>query len=102
MSPVDYVVCTRTEAPPVSVRAYRVNGLYLEPEIQAGDTVIVDTGAAPKDGDLVVAIIKGQPAIKRYKGESPKACRLEDNDGRYLLDGVTVHGVVTDLHRKLR
>ena len=102
MGPVDYVVCTRTEAPPVTVLAYRVSGLYLEPEIRPGDTIIVDTGAVPAGGELVVVVINGHPAVKRYGAGDSGESWVEDNEGRRGLEGVTVHGVVTDLHRKLR
>lgn len=90
MAPIDYIVTTRTETPP-TLRAYRIEGLYLEPEVLPGDTIIVDTALTPTDGDLVVAILEGQPMIKRYILQ----------EWQELVD-VSVHGVVTDLQRKLR
>jgi len=77
MGPIDYVATTRTEIPP-TLRGYRIDGLYLEPEVMPGDTIIVNTALTPTDGDLVVAILEGQPVIRRYTG------------------------VITELQRKLR
>lgn len=90
MAPIDYIVTTRTETPP-TLRAYRIEGLYLEPEVLPGDTIIVDTGLIPSDGDLVVAILAGQPVIRRYSWA-----------GQQDLEGASIHGVITDLQRKLR
>ena len=87
MAPIDYIVTTRAETPP-TLRAYRIEGLYLEPEVLPDDTIIVDTALAPSYGDLVVIISEGQPAIKRYIWEE--------------LAGVKVHGVIIGFQRKLR
>ena len=86
MGPVDYVASTRTITPPQSVRAYRIDGLTLEPDIQPGDTLIVDTALTPNDGDLVIVVEEGQPAIRVYEG----------------ADEAHIHGVITEYNRKLR
>lgn len=102
MSPIDYVVCTRTQVPSETLRAYRSSSLYLEPEIRPNDTIIVDTALVPADGDLVVAFLEGQPAVKRYKEGRFGKSWLEDNDGHHEIKGVSIHGVVTEYVRKLR
>jgi len=66
MAPIDYVVCTRATMPPETLRGYKIEGLYLEPEILSGDTLIVDTALKPKFNDLTIIIVGGQPAIKRH------------------------------------
>ena len=101
MEPIDYVACTRARAAPETLRAYRISGLCLEPEVRSGDTVIVDTALVPASGDLVVVIIEGLVGIKRYK-EDAAGRWLEDNDGIYQPEGAAIHGVVTEYVRKLR
>ena len=103
IEPVDYVACTRATIPPDTLRAYRVNGLCLDPEIRRGDMVVVDVALSPASGDLVVVIFEdGGCAVKRYRETGDGARWLEDNDGRYQPDGAKIHGVVTEYARKLR
>jgi len=102
VEPIDYVACTRIKAAPETLRAYRVDGLCLDPEIRHGDTIIVDTALNPTSGDLVVVIMAGKAAVKRYKQDSHDNKWLEDNDGRYQPEDVVLHGVVTEYVRKLR
>jgi len=90
MGPIDYIATTRTETPP-TLRAYRIEGLYLEPEVLPGDTIIVNTALTPTDGDLVIVISEGQPMIKRYTYQ-----------GRQELEGASIQGVIIELQRKLR
>ena len=102
VEPIDYVACTRAKAAPETLRAYRISGLCLEPEIREGDTIIVDTALGPASGDMVVVIIEGRAAVKRYR-EDAQGCKwLEDNEGRYQPDDAHIHGVVTEYVRKLR
>ena len=104
MSPIDYMVHTRAQVPPETLRAYRSASLYLEPEILPGDTIIVDIALTPAAGNLVVVLLKGQSAVKRYKEDGRGSRWLEDNDGRYEIEGVSIHGVITEAWsvRKLR
>jgi len=97
IEPIDYVAITRSRPAPETLRAYRVKGLCLEPEVKEGDTVIVDTALTPQHGDLVVVIIDGQASIKRYKTDY-----LENNHGQFRPDEVYLHGVVVEVSRKLR
>jgi len=102
VEPIDYVACTRARAAPETLRAYRISGLCLEPEIRPGDTVVVDTGLSPASGDLVVVIWEGRASIKRYTEDAHGGRWLEDNEGRYQPDGARIHGVVMEYVRKLR
>jgi phage repressor protein C with HTH and peptisase S24 domain len=102
VEPIDYVAVTRVRSAPETLRAYRVDGLCLEPEIHHGDTLIVDTALSPTSGDLVVVIMGGKAAVKRYKQDSHGNKWLEDNEGRYQPEDVALHGVVTEYVRKLR
>jgi transcriptional regulator with XRE-family HTH domain len=116
MSPIDHVVCTRAEAAPETLRGYRWDGLYLEPEILPGDIVIVDSSISPVGGDLVMvaqregAFGSRKAAIRRYKeneggmgivADNETVCDL-DEGGCCSTDGMCVYGVVTELVRKLR
>lgn len=97
MDPIDYVAVTRAKPAPESLRAYRVKGLCLEPEVRDGDTLIVDTALTPDPGDLVVVIMEGQASVKRFRGD-----HLENNGGSYRPEDVTLHGVVVEVSRRLR
>lgn len=101
VDPVDYVACTRVKPAPETMRAYRVKGLCLSPEINEGDTLIVDTARSPESGDLVVVIIDGQASVKRFK-ETEGNKWLENNNGTYRPEDVLIHGVVVEFNRKLR
>lgn len=100
MNPIDYVACTRATVPPETVCGYRIDSLYLDPEVRPGDTIIVDTALSPIDGDLVIAIIEKQPMLKRYRENGHEEQWLEDNEGRCGVKGI--HGVVTECVRKMR
>jgi len=102
MEPVDYVACTRAKAAPENLRAYRVRGLCLAPEINDGDTIIVDTALAPCNGDLIIVFMDGKAAVKRYKEDSHGNKWIEDNHGRYEPEEAIIHGVVIEYMRKLR
>jgi transcriptional regulator with XRE-family HTH domain len=113
MEPIDWVACTRAKAAPDSLRAYRVKGLCLEPEIREGDTLIVDTELQPEPGNLVVVIIDGQASVKKYREaysgtggfiREDKASYkwVENNDGKYQPEDIHLHGVVTEINRKVR
>jgi len=101
MEPIDYVAVSRLKPVSESIRAYRVKGLCLEPEIKDGDTLIVDTSLAPQSGNLVVVIIEGSPSVKRYRSYPDGKKWLENNDGRYTPESVHLHGVVTDVNHRL-
>ena len=86
MGPIDHIASTRTRVPPESVRAYRIDGLSLEPDIKPGDTIFVDTSLTPEEGDLVIVIREGQPTIKVYT----------------ISEEAHIHGVIIEYNRKLR
>jgi len=83
VEPIDYVAVTRVRAAPETLRAYRVDGLCLEPEIHHGDTLIVDTALLPSNSNLVIVIMEGKAAVKRYKEDAQGNKWLEDNEGHY-------------------
>lgn len=102
IEPVDYVAVTRSRPAPDTLRAYRVKGLCLDPEIKEGDTVIVDTALSPQGGDLVVVLIDGEASIKYYKEDEKGNKWLENHYGKFQPEDVHIHGVVTEFNRKRR
>jgi transcriptional regulator with XRE-family HTH domain len=79
------------------LKAVRVEGSCMEPEINAGDVVIVELGRDPIDGDVVVASYQGKTLIKRWWREGDyvdlEANRAGDSL-RVRADELIVHGVV--------
>lgn len=102
IEPIDYVACTRARPAPETMRAYRVKGLCLSPEIEEGDTVIVDTSLSPQNNDLIVCIINGEASIKRFKEDGQDNKWLEDNNGKYQPENVYLHGIIIEFNRRIR
>ena len=102
MGAIDYVVCTRAKIPPETLRGYRIDGLYLEPEIRAGDTLIVDSAVVPITGDLVLVSMDGVVAVERYSEDVEGNKWLADNDGRYRLENASLHGVIVQYVHTLK
>jgi transcriptional regulator with XRE-family HTH domain len=79
------------------LKAVRVEGSCMEPEINAGDVVIVELGRYPTDGDVVVVSYQAKTLIKRWWREGDyvdlEANRAGDSL-RVHADQLTVHGVV--------
>jgi len=99
---VDYVACTRNKPATETMRAYKVRGLCLSPEVIEGDVLIVDTDLSPNNGDLVVVILNDEASVKRYKEDGNGRKWLENNDGTYQPEDVVLHGVVTGIYRERR
>jgi transcriptional regulator with XRE-family HTH domain len=100
MTPVDYVAYTTATIPPDTMRAYRTDTLFWGLEIQPNDTLVVDTGLPPKDGDLVIAIKDGQLFVQKYRQDDYGHKWLEDKHARHDLDAMPVKAVITHrIHR---
>jgi SOS-response transcriptional repressor LexA len=110
IEPIDYIACTRARPAPDNLRAFRVKGLCLEPDIKDGDTLIVDTDIQPRNGDLVIVLIEGQASVKKYREALPDRVSekggpekwLENNSGKYRPEDVRQIGVVVEFNRKRR
>lgn len=82
----------------------RVSGDCMEPEVRAGDIVLVDpTDTYPTDGRLVVVVTdEGDVLLKRFRildGEP----FLTDNKGRVLRpNGARIQGIARMVARELR
>lgn len=68
-TPIDWVAYTRIEPVVRGMEAFRYRGFTMPPEINEGDTVIVDKSLEPQPGDLVVVTGKDNSYITRYTPE---------------------------------
>jgi SOS-response transcriptional repressor LexA len=98
---IDYVATTRIKTAPETLRAYRIEGLCLEPGVIEGDTVIIDTSRSPVDTNLVICIIDGKASIKRFREDAQGSKWLENNGGRMQPEECHIHGVVIQVLRNL-
>lgn len=101
MEPIDYVATTRARPAPDNLKAFRVRGLCLEPQIIEGDTLIVDTAISPQNNDLVVVIMDGEASVKHYR-DTGEDRWLENNEGKFKPEDVHQVGVVVEFNRKRR
>lgn len=73
--------------------AYKITGDSMCPAIQPGSIVFVNTMAAPKNGDYVVALIDGEVCIKEFH-QTQKRLFLVPKNGSYSAREVTVNNSV--------
>ena len=64
---IDYLPITREEAANRRLEAYVVHGRCLEPEINDGDTLIVDRHGAVEVGDIVSCLLRSQLYVGRIR-----------------------------------
>jgi len=81
----------------------RVQGHSMkEAGIHSGDTLIVDRSVEPSDGDVVVAVVNGDLAVKRLDVKTDRVRLLSEND-RYdpvevdRNEQLRIWGVVTNV-----
>jgi transcriptional regulator with XRE-family HTH domain len=95
---VDGAVAIPTEmAANRTLWAVRVSGSCMEPEISAGDVVIIEIGRAPMDGEVVVVEYEGRTLVKRWWDEGPRVHLVANRDGDSVdaaKEDVVVIGVV--------
>jgi len=64
---IDYISVKKPSSLPYNIKAYRVNGDCLEPELHNGDYVIVDHDRQIDNGDKVVCICDDQVHVAKLK-----------------------------------
>ena len=64
---IDYIYLDKPTTAPFTLKAYRVNGDCLEPELKDGDYVIVDHDRQIDNGDKVVCIFDNQLHVTKLK-----------------------------------
>jgi len=110
-SPVDgFVYFPYSDTVRHRLRAVRVKGTCMHPDIVEGDVVVFDADQVePRNGQLVVVTLEdpasadGNGVVKRWYA-TPDQVRLIPNSGpeiRTTADKVIVHGVVVELRRRL-
>jgi phage repressor protein C with HTH and peptisase S24 domain len=69
---------------PENLIAIRVKGESMEPNLYAGDTVVINTAdASPKDGEVFAVNYEGEDVVKRLMRDAGKWWLASDNpDGR--------------------
>lgn len=81
-----------------TLQAVRVTGSCMEPEISAGDVVIIEMDRVPVDGEVVVVEYEGRTLVKRWwdDGETVflQANRAADSLPAVPKDDLVVLGVV--------
>jgi len=102
MEAVDYVACTRAQVPPPTLRAYVAAAFSPSMFVKPRDIVVVDTALRPVDGDLVIVTWDGEASVRKYRKDEEGHIWLEDGRRRHGLEDAVVHGVVTEIVRKLR
>ena len=90
---------------PESTFMLRVEGdSMIEAGILPGDTVLVERGRAPRNGDIVIACVDGEWTMK-YFYKQGRDVRLEPANARYATirprQRLAVEGVVSGVVRKL-
>ena len=95
---------------PPATFLWRVTGWsMLGAGIHDGDLAVVDRSLSPMSGDVVVAVIDGEPSLKRYRMEGNRVTLAFDNPDMPAfpfdeMSEATIWGVVTlslRLHRPL-
>lgn len=98
----DWVYLPPLEARGRSVRAFRVTGECMQPEINPGDVVIVDHDAQPRDGDLVLVWHEDQQLVKRFYRRNSHV-ELRPNVGEPITlasQDARIQGVVFGVHKR--
>lgn len=101
VAPESFVAIPIEQAINRTLQAVRVTGRCMEPEISAGDTVVIQMGRAPVDGEIVVAEHEGRTLIKRWWDDGAtvylEANREEDSlrapKAEVIILGVVISGV---------
>lgn len=79
----------------------RVHGDSMEPEIQDGDTIFIDTELPHEVGKTVVATVGDEVLVKKLRRRSGKLV-LSGKTGEVPADDAKIEGVVIQLSRDVR
>lgn len=80
----------------------RVDGNCLDPEVRAGDFVVIDPDRPAEDGDLVVAVLDGEKALVKWLDDRATVQFLLPLNGTpiRLDDHYQIVGVVEEIRRQ--
>jgi repressor LexA len=93
-------------AHPESTFMLKVEGdSMIEAGILPGDTVLVERGRTPQNGDTVIACVDGEWTMKHFFKEKGGTVRLEPANSKYMTirpkRNLAIEGVVCSVIRKL-
>lgn len=101
VEPAEYLHIDRSRATRKDLYAYRVQGDCLKPEINDGDTIIVDRRSDVEVGDIAACQVKGEVHIGRLKKVADELW-LENNHGRFKLEDCEIVALVIEVNRRLK
>lgn len=82
-------------AHPAATFLMRVEGSLAEQAYPAsGDLLVVDRALVAKNGDLVVAIVRGELVIRRYKKEGSSHFLIKEGSRASIEESVEIWGVI--------
>ncbi len=67
---LDYVYVSPKVAAGKSLGAFRCDGDCMQPYINDGDLIIIDTEAVPREGDIILCMVDDKLIVGRYRMEN--------------------------------
>ena len=101
VEPTDYIPIARDQARGKRLEGYIVRGHSLSPQIEDGDTIIIDRDSQIEHGDIVAALVNGELHLARLRRIADEFF-LENNDGRIKLEDSQVAAPVIEVRRRLK
>ena len=100
-TPVEYVYLPRTSKAPKNIAAFRVTGECMEPKIENGDIVIVDSASVAESGDLVICQCEDEVICGRLKDKNGELW-LQNNVEHCKINDCTRVAVITQIIKKVK
>ncbi|MDY6912486.1 MAG: S24 family peptidase [Chloroflexota bacterium] len=97
VKPIGEVYITRDKREPLL--AVRMEISHLQPDIENGDIIIVNLDRPPEDGDFVLCSRKDVADVKCFRQDDFNIW-VESNDRKISLQGLVIHGVVIEVHKR--
>ncbi len=100
--PVEHIYLLGISPAKKSLEGYKVKGDCLSPEIQNGDTVVVDRDGDIESGNLVICLVEGDEVhlgrLRKIAGDY----FLENKHRRFKLEECSVIAPVIQVNRRLK
>lgn len=101
VEPSDYIYRARPKMASNNIEAYIVHGKCMEPEINDGDTIIVDRDGIIDHGDIVACIINNEFHILKVHKVAGEIW-LENNQRKAKFENVQAAAPVIECIRRLK
>lgn len=87
--------------------ALRLFDTSMEPSICKGDDIIVDPTLEPRPADIVIAVVDGSYAVRKYRAKSKSSFELVPNNPDFATinnqeSEIEIKGVVVEIRKFLR